>query len=213
MKKFDMLVSVYVFCIAATELMGAKTFPLGEFFGISFNASVAILVLPLVFTINDIITEVHGKERARSVIMSGLLVVALILLFSLVATSLPPSTRFQKSEAAYDAVFGLSARIAAASLTAFAVAEFLDVIIFVRMRQAFGKKALWLRNNASNFISQFADTAIFMFLAFYAIDKPFSENAVFLFGLILPYWILKCLMSVLETPLVYLGVRWLKKGE
>ncbi|MEK7534773.1 MAG: queuosine precursor transporter [Patescibacteria group bacterium] len=210
-EKFDLLVSVYIFCIAVSELMGAKTFPLANIFGYQLNASVAIFVLPLIFTINDVITEVYGKERTRSVIRSGLIIIFLILLFSLFSTSLPPSKRFQNSEGAYDKIFGLSARVAAASLTAFAIAEFLDVIIFVKIRQALGKKALWFRNNASNFVSQLIDTSVFMFLAFYAFDKSISSNIAFLFSLILPYWLLKCSMSVIETPLVYIGVRWLKK--
>lgn len=209
-EKFDLLVSVYIFCIAVSELMGAKTFPLVNFFGYQLNASVAIFVLPLIFTINDVITEVYGKERTRSVIRSGLIIIFLILLFSVFATNLPPSKRFQGSDAAYDIIFGLSARIAGASLTAFAIAEFLDVIIFVKIRQALGKKALWFRNNISNFGSQFIDTSVFMFLAFYAFDKPFGNNISFLVSLILPYWLLKCFMSVIETPLVYLGVKWLK---
>ena len=210
-EKFDFLVSLYIFCIAVSELMGAKTFPLVNLFGYQLNASVAIFVLPLIFTVNDIIAEVHGKERARSVVRSGLLVVVGILLFSLFFTNLPPSTRFAGSEAAYDKVFGLSARIAAASLTAFALAEFADVMIFIHLRKRFGKKALWFRNNVSNFVSQFLDTTVFMFLAFYAFEKPWESNAIFLFSLILPYWMLKCFMSIIETPLVYLGVRWLKK--
>ena len=212
-EKFDLLVSVYIFCIAVAELMGAKTFPLIKLFGYQLNASVAIFVIPLIFTINDVITEVFGKERTRSVIRSGLFIIFLILLFSLFATSLPPSLRFQNSESAYDIIFGLSARIAAASLTAFTLAEFLDVFIFAKIRQKFGKKALWFRNNASNFISQFIDTSVFMFLAFYAFDKSFDSNIGFLFSLILPYWLLKCFMSVIETPFVYLGVNWLKKAN
>ncbi len=210
-EKFDLLVSIYIFCIAVAELMGAKTFPLAKIFGYQLNASVAIFVLPLIFTINDVITEVFGKERTRSVIRSGLFVIFLILIFSLIATNLPPSLRFEKTEGAYDIIFGLSARIAAASLTAFTLAEFLDVFIFAKIRQRFGKKALWFRNNASNFVSQFVDTFVFMFLAFYAFDKPFDNNVGFLFSLILPYWLLKCFMSVIETPFVYLGVRWLRK--
>lgn len=209
-EKFDLLVSLYIFCIAVAELMGAKTFPLVKIFGYQLNASVAIFVIPLIFTINDVITEVFGKERTRSVIRSGLFVIFLILVFSLLATNLPPSLRFTKTEGAYDIIFGLSARIAAASLTAFALAEFLDVFIFAKIRQRFGKKALWFRNNASNFVSQFIDTFVFMFLAFYALDKSFDNNIGFLFSLILPYWLLKCFMSVIETPFVYLGVRWLK---
>ena len=212
-EKLDLLVSIYIFCITATELMGAKTFPLLAFGTFKLNASVAIFVLPFIFTINDVITEVYGKERTRSIIRSGLIVIFLIFLFSIIATSLPSSMRFQKTEKAYDTIFGLSARIAAASLTAFAIAEFTDVLVFVKIRQKLGKKALWLRNNVSNFVSQFADTAIFMFLAFYAFDKGLGDNVAFLWSLILPYWGLKCFMSVVETPLVYLGVKWLKKDN
>lgn len=212
-QKLDLLVSVYIFCIAVSELMGAKTFPLLNIGVIQLNASVAIFVFPLLFTITDIIVEVHGAERARSIVRSGLIVIFLILLFSLLVTSLPPSRRFITSEAAYDAVFGLSARIAAASLTAFAVAAFLDVAIFTRLRERMKKHALWFRNNASNIISQAVDTTVFMFLAFYAFDKGFIDNTLFLLSLIIPYWLLKSLMSLIETPLVYLGVGWLKQDK
>jgi queuosine precursor transporter len=133
-QKFDLLVSLYIFCIAVSEFMGGKTIPLMKLGTYQLNASVAIFVLPLIFTINDVITEVYGKERARSVVRSGLFIVLLILVFSLLAVSLPPSTRFAATEDAYDAIFGTSARIAFASLTAFTLAEFLDVQIFARMR-------------------------------------------------------------------------------
>lgn len=209
-EKFDFLVSIYIFCIVVAELMGAKTFPLFKIFDYQLNASVAILILPLVFTINDVITEVYGKQRARSLIKSSLFVILLIMIFSLISTTLPPSARFLSSEAAYDTIFKLSARISFASLTAFAIAEFMDVFIFVKIRQLMGAKGLWLRNNVSNFVSQFIDTTTFMFLAFYSLDKSFGSNVSFLFSLIIPYWSLKCLMSVIETPFVYIGVKWLK---
>jgi len=209
-EKLDLLVSLYIFCIAASEFAGAKTIPLFKVFGYQLNSSVAIITVPLVYAVNDILTEVYGKNRARSVVRSGLLVVLLIFVFSLIATSLPPSGRFIKSNPAYNTVFGLSARISAASFTAFAVAEFLDVFIFAKLRQSLGKKNLWLRTNASNFISQFVDTGLFMVLAFYAIDKPIGANISFLVSLIIPYWIIKCAASIIETPLVYAGVRFLK---
>ncbi|MGE5041501.1 MAG: queuosine precursor transporter [Candidatus Levyibacteriota bacterium] len=212
-EKLDFLVSVYIFCICASELMGAKTFPLVKVFGYQLNASVAIFVLPFIYSINDVVVEVLGLDKARSIVRSGLIVVVMVLFFSLLFTSLPPSTRFAVQEKSYDSVFGLSARISAASLTAFIIAEFTDVFIFFKLRQKLGKKALWLRNNLSNFISEFLDTAIFMALAFYAFDKPFMANVNFLFSLILPYWLIKCFMSIIETPLVYAGVSWLRGKE
>lgn len=208
-EKLDLLIAVYIFCVAVSELMGAKTFPILTS-PIKLNASVAIFVIPVIFSINDVIAEVLGKARARSVVWSGLVVILLIFLFSLLATYLPPSSRFAGTEKAYDAIFTYSARIAIASLAAFALADFLDVYIFSKMREKLGKKALWLRNNLSNFISQFVDTTIFISLAFYALDKPFAENAGFLWSLILPYWLLKTFMSAIETPFVYLGVNWLR---
>jgi queuosine precursor transporter len=209
-RKFDLLLAIYICCIAITELMSAKTVPLLSAGSLHLTASVSLLVVPLLFTINDVIVEVHGKERARSVVFSGLIVIALLMGMALLATHLPPSARFAANEPAYDTIFGQSARIAAASLVAFALAEVLDVWVFSKIRERLGKKALWLRNNVSNFAAQLVDTVLFMSLAFYALDKPFGANVSFLVGLMLPYWLLKCAMSVIETPFVYLGVRWLR---
>lgn len=212
-EKMDLLIAVYIFCVAVSELMGTKTFPVFDWGWVRLNATVAVFVIPIVFTINDIVTEVYGKERARSIIRSSLVVIFLILIFSILATSLPPSSRFASQEGAYDAIFGLSARISAASLIAFIISDFLDVYIFVWLRQKFGKGAFWLRNNVSNFVSQFIDSGTFLILAFYDLNQSFANNMSFILSLLIPYWLLRCLLSVLETPLAYWGVSWLKKGK
>lgn len=212
-EKMDLLIAVYMFCVAASELMGAKTFPVFDLGFYKLNASVAVFVIPLIFTINDVIAEVYGKERARSVIRSSLVVILLILLYSLLVTNLPPSSRFAKTEPSYDTIFGLSARFSAASLIAFIVSDFLDVYIFSYIREKFGKKALWLRNNVSNFVSQFVDSGTFLVLAFYAFDQTVGSNLSFILSLLIPYWLLRCALSILETPLVYLGVNWLKSEK
>ncbi len=211
--KLDLLIALYIFCIAVSELMGAKTFPLFSIGDWTLNQSVAIFTIPLVFTINDVITEVYGKARTKSIIRSGLFVVVLIMLFSLLSTWLPASSRFAPTEDAYDTIFGLSARFSFASILAFTVAEFTDVYIFAKIRQKLGDKALWLRNNISNFIAQLLDTIIFMFVAFWAFDKGTGDNVSFIMSLLVPYWLIKCAMSVIETPFVYLGVKWLKSDQ
>lgn len=209
--KMDLLTALYIFCITVAELMGAKTFPLLKIGTFQLNASVAIFVFPLIFTINDIITEVHGKDRARSVIRSGLLVIAMLIVVSVGFTALPASSRFATTEPAYDQIFSLSARISAASLTAFIVAQFTDVFIFMKIRERLGSSGLWLRNNLSNFIAQFLDTALFMSLAFYDLALSPGANLSFLASLVIPYWLLKCAASVVETPFAYWGVRWLRQ--
>lgn len=209
-KKLDFLISLYIFCIVAAELMGGKTFQLISFSNFQLNASVSIFLVPLIFTINDVIAEVYGAERIRSLIRASLLIIFILLLFSILAISLPPSTKFASKESMYDSIFGTSIRISAASLIALALADFLDVFVFVKIKKALGQSKLWLRNNLSNFIAQFIDTTIFIVLAFYAINESVAQNISFLFSLILPYWLLKCSLSVIETPFVYIGVKWLR---
>lgn len=211
-RKFDVIVALYVFGVLTAELLGSKVFPLGQLGSFHLHASVAIFVMPLLFTITDVVVEVFGRKRARSIVWSGLICAALLVLYTSLATHLPPTGRSIASEHAYDTIFGSSARFAAASLVAFAVSELLDIFIFAKLRQSMHKRALWFRNNASNFVSQFADSAVFLTLAFYSLQRGLGSNVSFLFGLLLPYWALRCIFSVVETPLVYLGVAWLRKS-
>lgn len=212
-RKFDLVVALYIFGVMTAEIFGGKTFPLTNFNWMHLNASVAIFVLPLLFTLTDVVVEVYGKERARSLVWSGLIVISLLLVFALLATHLPPSKRFAGTEPAYDKIFGTTARIAAASLIAFLASELLDIAVFSRIREKMKNKGLWLRNNVSNFVSQFVDSTIFIWLAFYAFSHSFHSNFSFLFSLIIPYWLIRCGLSVIETPLVYLGVWWLRGSK
>lgn len=210
-EKMDLLVAVYIFCILVAELMGGKTFHVIDVCGFQLNASVGIFLIPVLFSINDMVIEVYGPDRARSIIRSSLFTVVLLIGFTMLAINIPPSAKFAPNEWAYDIIFSQSARISVASIIAFAAADFLDVAVFVRIKKAMGNSALWVRNNLSNFIAQLVDTVVFMTVAFYSFNQSFEENITFLLGLIIPYWLLKCSMSVIETPLVYIGVRWLKK--
>ncbi|MFA9288835.1 MAG: queuosine precursor transporter [Weeksellaceae bacterium] len=212
-EKMDFLVALYVSCLVAAELMGAKIFPIIQTDWLRLNGSVGIFLIPIIYSINDIIVEVHGAERARGVVRIGIFIITLLLGFTLFAIALPAATRFAATEPAYDTIFAKSARITAASLIALMLADFLDIAIFSKIRQRLGKSKLWLRNNGSNFIAFFVDTVVFMTLAFYALDQSFADNAGFLVSLIIPYWLLKCSMSIIETPLVYAGVKWLKKKD
>lgn len=212
-RTLDLFVALYVFGTLCAEVMGSKTFPLFTIAGIPLHASVAVFLIPLLFTLPDAIVEVYGRARAQSMVLSGFLTIVLLVLFSSLATHLPATQQFAASEPAYERIFSYSVRIALASLTAFGVSELLDVLIFSWLRQLMQRRALWLRNITSNITSEFADSAVFLTLAFYSFEHSVVANMLFLLGLLLPYWSLKCLISVAETPLVYAAVWWLRKDS
>jgi hypothetical protein len=209
-RKFDLMVALYIFGIMAVELMGAKTFPVATIGNFHLTASVAIFVMPLLFTSIDVIVEVFGKQRARGVVRIGLLIVMMQVLAAVLFTHLPAAPEFASSSNAYNAIFGTSVRFGLASVLAFAASELLDVAIFGRLRQRMHGRSLWLRNNVANFISQFIDSAVWTTLAFYAFNQSFGSNFTFIAGIVVPYYLVRCAMSIFETPLVYLGVRWFK---
>ena len=210
MRKFDFLVALYVFGIMVANLMGGKTVHIIDIGSFPLSASVALFAIPMLFIICDIVTEVYGKERARSIVWSGLIITLFLAAYAAFAVSLPPSTRFSGMEKAYDSVFNVAIRISLSSVTAFACSQLLDITLFSRLRKRMGNGGLWIRANTSNIISHLVDTTVFITLAFYAFDKSAADNIAFMAGLIIPYWLLKCFVSALGTPFVYWGVRWLR---
>lgn len=209
--KLDFLIAIYIFCILVSELMGAKTFPIVELFGFKVTGAMGMFLIPWVFSINDVVAEVFGKERSKNLAKTSIFVVSLLILFSAFAIWMPPSSRFASTEGAYDTIFSQSIRISIASLIAITISNLTDVSIFWKLKNRLKKYGLWFRNSVSNNLALLLDTVIFMTLAFYSLEKSFNSNLTFLLGLIVPYWLLKTFMSTITTPFVYLGISWLKK--
>lgn len=213
-KKIDIFVALYIFGVVVAALMGVKVVPLGSLFGLNFNISVAIFLLPLIFTLTDAVNEIYGKTRAKQLVWLGVGVQILLVLFIWLATSLPHAARFEPLNGSYNAIFGISVRFALASISAFAVSGILDVLIFSRLKRISKGKFVWLRSNVSNFASALIDTTVFMTVAYYGFFvEGFSANVLWLAGLILPYWIMKCVMSAISTPLIYAGIKYLRKEK
>jgi len=185
-------------------------FLLYNFFNV-IHVSVGILTVPIMFLVNDIISEVVGKSVAHRLINLALVVMLIVFVITAISVWLPadPSRQYFSQEA-YGNIFGVSLRMTAASILAFFLAQKHDVWAFNFWRQKTKGRWLWLRNNASNIASEFIDSTVFMFVAFYGLNSKF--NAVYIFSLIIPYWIFKILFSLIQTPFCYLGVKWLKNS-
>ncbi len=105
---------------------------------------------PVSFLVTDLSNRRFGPSGARRVVLAGF-VVALVL-------------------SAYFA----TPRIAAASLTAYLVAQLMDVAIFDRLRSA----AWWRAPFISSLVASAVDTALFFSLAFAATGLPWVTWAL-----------------------------------
>jgi len=201
--KTKLLLGLFVASLIAANLIGTK---ITKFWII--EVSVGIFAYPITFLITDIIEEVHGKEKTKQFIWVGFISLVFILLMTALAVWLPFAERsFVKEN--YTQVFSTTLRIFIASIIAFLISQFHDVWSFNFWKQKTHGKWLWLRNNASTIVSQFIDTVIFMFIAFYALTPKHTVS--YMFALIIPYYLLKIVIALIDTPFVYAGVWWLKK--
>src|SRR3989344_9383808 len=162
LKKLLIALAVYLTSLFAANTLGLKLMP----FLFGSHLSVAVFSFPVVFLMTDAIGEVYGKRVAKIFVLAGFTSVALWTAYVFLSLALPWSADADWVHKSYDTVFGMSGRIAIASLIAFIVAEYQDVISFFFFKNKFGTGNFWLRSNLSNLWSQFLDTVIFMVIAF-----------------------------------------------
>jgi queuosine precursor transporter len=87
------------------------------------------------------------------------------------------------------------------------VSQILDVYVFHRIKEFTGEKSIWLRATGSTLVSQFIDSFVVLFIAFYIAPrisgniKPwsFAQVMAICFG----NYIYKFVVAVLLTPLIY----------
>jgi len=171
------------------------------------HLSVGVFSFPIVFLMTDVIGEIYGKKMAKLFVLAGFVSTALFIMFSFLSLAMPWSVDGAWVQEGYDQVFGISIRIAVASLAAFAIGEYQDVFSFFFFRAKIGKRLFWLRSTLSNIWSQFWDTVIFMVIAFAGVYS--NETLV---SIVVTWWLYKVVMGIFFTPLSYAGL-WLLKDR
>lgn len=204
-RKEMFLFALYITSMVLVNTIGSKIITL-----LGVRVSVGIFFMPVLFLVTDIVGEVKGEQDATLFVRMSIFMLALLFVMTGISVKLPPHPTWDL-QSQYQQVFGMSMRMSLASLISFSISQNIDIKIFMLFKKINRGKNLWIRNNISTMTSQFVDTVIFMFIAFYQLTPKFTVSYVF--SLIIPYWIFKVIFALLDTPLCYLGVKWLSKKE
>ena len=200
-KKIIIALAIYLVSLFASNALGLKLMPLP--FGL--HLSVAVFCFPIVFLMTDIIGEVYGKKMAKLFVLAGAISVIGFIFYSILSLLMPWDHAADWVKASYNTVFGVTVRIAIASIAAYVIAEYQDVLSFFFFKTNVGAKYFWVRSNLSNIWSQFLDSAIFMVIAFYGVYPNHT-----LLQLIISWWLFKTAMGFVYTPLSYFGIYLLR---
>jgi conserved hypothetical integral membrane protein len=210
------LLGLFVTALVTAQVTAAKLLALPLPFGVelplvgtSISLPGAALAYALTFFASDCYAELYGRRAAQLMVNVGFALnfVVLLLVFStLRAPAVDP-----EFAATFEAALAPSVNIVLGSLLAYLVSQNWDILVFHKIRVVTGQGQLWLRNLVSTASSQAIDTVIFIGIAFFLAPTLLGTGTALptnvLLGLIAGQYLLKLLIAVLDTPVVYLVVR------
>lgn len=207
---------VFVTCLLLANILGVKLFRFeldafgGEF---AVEHTVGMLTFPVTFVLTDLLNEYYGKRSARRVTFVAFAMGLLAFVLILIARKAPilsgiPGTATQE---AFENIFGAAALMYVASMVAFLMGSLLDIFLFGFFKRLTGGKMVWLRATGSTVVSQLFDSFVITFVFFVVLQRITGGEAATLLFVVktaLTGYVLKFVISVVLTPVIYLG-RWM----
>jgi uncharacterized integral membrane protein (TIGR00697 family) len=204
-KNYKYLGAISVFFVSVLLISNVASTKIVDFKWFTFDGGT--LLFPLSYIFGDILTEVYGYKRSRSVIWLGFFMTLLMSVIFIIVGKLPAAGGWN-NQAAYDAILGLTPRIVCASLIAYFFGEFSNSFVLAKMKIFTNGRWLWTRTIGSTVVGELVDSAIFIMIAFFGI----LPNSLLL-TLIISNYVFKTGVEILFTPVTYKIVGFLKKRE
>ncbi len=202
-KYYDLVMACFVTVLLCSTLIGASKITTVN--GLTFGAG--ILFFPLSYIFGDILTEVYGYARARKVVWAGFTAMAFASFMAWFVVKLPAAEGYANQQA-LETILGATPRIAGSSLLAFFCGEFCNSYVLAKLKLKTQGRFLWVRTIGSTIVGEGVDSLIFYPLAFWGV---WSQELVI--QVMISNYLLKVLWEVVNTPLTYRIVAFLKKAE
>lgn len=205
-------IGVKIFTVEGS--LGIQKFNM-DMFGVpdlSFNMSAGVITWPLIFIMTDIINEYFGIKQVRFLSILAAILISYAFLVVGFAMNLVPSdfwinqtinNESLNMNNAFSAIFGQGMWIIVGSIVAFLIGQMVDVVIFHRIKKMTGERLLWLRATGSTLASQFIDSFVVIFIAFY-INPQYNWSWQMVAAIGIVNYSYKFIVAILMTPLLYL---------
>lgn len=130
-----------------------------------FTVTTGILISPIVFIIQDVISEIFGYKEAKKMVLYGFLMNFIAVVLYNISILIPPSS-YWNNQVAFETILGTTFRITIASFIAYICGSLTNSKIMVSLKS---KNNLFFRAISSTVVGQFLDNFLFAFIAFYGV--------------------------------------------
>jgi queuosine precursor transporter len=193
---------LFASCLLISNILATKVLMIG-----SWSAPAGVIIFPIVYILNDVITEVWGFSKARLIIWIGFTVNLMAILFFTAGIAIPGAP-FWTNQQAFETILGNTPRIVMASLTAYLAGSFLNAFVMSRMKVLTHGKGFSARAILSTLIGETADSFLFITVAFLEV---FPLNV--LLTMVVTQALLKTVYEIMVLPVTIGVVKWVKKNE
>lgn len=154
---YMILLSLYCVALVVSNIISNRTFDIGQFMLPS-----AVIVFPIIYIINDVLTECYGFKMTSRAIWTAFGLNLMAVMFFNIAVNLPTTTDYSS----YNIVLGNTLKPLIASVLAYLVGSFVNAKIMDTLRN---HKSLMLRCVLSTLFGETIDAMIFISIMFIGI--------------------------------------------
>ena len=197
-----MLAGLFVMTLIVSNIASIKVVAIGP---LVFDAGT--ILFPLSYIVGDIVTEVYGYRKMRSLLYVGVVSLVLTMTTFWVVQILPASPDWP-NQVAYESILGVVWRIVLASVTALFLGEIMNAYVMARMKVRSKGKNLWVRMISSSVVGSAIDTVVFSTVAFLG-TMPFGALA----QLMITVFLIKITTEVIVSPLTIKIINIVKRRE
>lgn len=190
---YMIMLALYCVTLVITNITSNRTFNIGQFMLPS-----AVIAFPVVYIVNDVLTECYGFKMASKAIWTAFGLNLFAVIFFNIAINLPTKIDYSS----YNIVLGSTFKPLIASVLAYLVGSFVNAKIMDRLRS---HKSLMLRCVLSTLCGETIDAMIFISIVFIGVmDFPT------ICSMIITQAIFKTLYEIIVYPVTKQVIRKIK---
>lgn len=204
---FLWLAVLFCICLVASNIFVPRTW---RVWGLPLQLTGGVVIFPVSYIINDLLTEVYGYRKARLVIWMGFAANVFVALMGGLVSILP-DPMYPDNQAVADSfnmLFGLVPRTTAASLMAFLLGSTANAWVMSRMKVSTQGRGFGWRAIISTIVGESIDSLVFFPIVFIGL-MPFKGILV----IMLTQVVCKTLYEIIILPVTTVVVKKIKEKE
>jgi len=201
-KYYNTIAITFIICLITSNIAATKLWQIG-----SLILPGGMIIFPILYVLNDILTEVYGFTASRRVIWAALFSSLFVNLILFLVIHLPPAEHWSNHES-FANVFSLTPRLFLASISSYFVGELLNASAISTLKIMLEGRNFAIPAILSTCVGAFIETTLFVSIAFGGV-LPTQH----LFSMVFTMTVIKVVYELAVLPITVKITQSLKKTE